>query len=77
MVETTVETLAARLRRARLARGATQGEAARHAGIAPKTLAKWEQGDGQMNALALLKLARFYAVPPAWFFANGEGDGAP
>ncbi len=64
------------LARLRKDRGLMQKDAAQALGISDKTYSKWETGETEPGLENLCRLAEFYGVAPAAFFAEGAPEGA-
>ena len=63
------------LTRLRKDRGLMQKDVAQALGISDKTCSKWETGETEPGLENLCRLAEFYGVAPAAFFAEGAPEG--
>jgi transcriptional regulator with XRE-family HTH domain len=80
--DVTTPTFGARVRQARLelaarrGREVSQSAVARHLGVVPSTVQRWENGGKPPELDVVAQLAAFLHVSPAWL-AFGEGEAHP
>ena len=66
--------LGERLREARRARGWTQPEAARRAGLNENSISRYERGDRLPDLTCLMKLVEVYGVGVEWLLSSERGS---
>lgn len=62
------------LEAARVMAGYTQAEAARQLGIAPSTLASWENNSTKLSYLEANRLAKLYGIEPDLLFFGKRNE---
>jgi repressor LexA len=66
-------TIGERLREARENKGLDQATLAEKAGVATRTLQRWEKGEQVPDGVSITKIARATSVQPSWLL-TGEGE---
>lgn len=72
-----LRSIAANVRRLRIARGLTQAQLAEAAGIEPQTLQVIERGTGNPTAAVIISLSAALAVAPGTLFRDAELEPRP